>query len=275
MYDHVLVPTDGSDGSAVAAAHGVALAERFDATLHAVSVVDPAVFVTDAVGDVDDLVQQQREAYRKRAERAVSRVADAATGRDVRTAVREGTPHEELLAYAAAESIDLVVMGTHGRSGVDRYLLGSVAEKLIRTAHVPVVTVRGDGGVPGVTDYGDVLVPTDGSETATRATDHAIAVATAFDATVHVLHAAGGESGGDAATEAVAERVREVGLDVATRVCPGTPHEVVREYVETNDVDLVAMGTHGRTGLDRMLLGSVAANTIRTVDVPVLAVGPE
>jgi nucleotide-binding universal stress UspA family protein len=277
MYDDVLVPTDGSGGSAVATAHAVAIADRFDATLHAVSVVDPAVFVTDAVGDVDDLVQRQRDAYRTRAESAVARVRDAAADVDVavRTAIREGTPHEALLDYATEHGVDLIVMGTHGRTGVDRYLLGSVAEKLIRTSHVPVVTVRGYDGAAGPTDYDDVLVPTDGSETATRATDHAIAVAAAFDATVHVLHAADGESGGDAATEAIADRVRAAGLDAVSRVRPGKAHAVIGDYVAEYDVDIVVMGTHGRSGLNRVLMGSVAANTVRTVDVPVLAVGPE
>ncbi|WP_254768619.1 universal stress protein [Salinilacihabitans rarus] len=129
MYQDVLVPTDGSDGTARAIDHGVNLARAFDATIHALSVVE----------DDADASTTGRAATR-----AVERVADEATaaGVDVVTATRPGTPHEEILAYADENDVDLTVMGTHGRTGVDRLVIGSVTERVVRNAEIPVLTIR-------------------------------------------------------------------------------------------------------------------------------------
>lgn len=133
MYGDVLVPTDGSDGTREAITHGLAIAERFGATIHALSVVpDPP------------LGTLQNDAVMPAAHRAVERIeAEAArNGVPVETAVEHGTPHEEILAYADAHDVDMIVMGTQGRSGIDRVLVGSTTERVVRMADVPVVTVR-------------------------------------------------------------------------------------------------------------------------------------
>jgi nucleotide-binding universal stress UspA family protein len=133
MYQDVLIPTDGSDGTRRSINHGLTIAGRFDATVHALSVVPEGPLGT----------LQTDEAI-PAAERAVERVeADAAReGVDVVTAVDQGVPHEEILAYADEHGIDMIVMGTQGRTGLDRVLVGSVTERIVRMADVPVVTVR-------------------------------------------------------------------------------------------------------------------------------------
>jgi nucleotide-binding universal stress UspA family protein len=83
------------------------------------------------------------EAERERAERAVAQAADILSGVATTTAVAEGIPHEEILARAG--EVDAVVMGTHGRTGLDHYLIGSVAERVVRRSPTPVMTVRIDG----------------------------------------------------------------------------------------------------------------------------------
>ncbi|WP_226041446.1 universal stress protein [Natrinema sp. DC36] len=133
MYQDILVPTDGSDGTRRSLTHGLAIAERFDATIHALSIVPEGPLGT----------LQTDEAI-PAAERAVERIEAEATreGVDVVTAVEQGVPHEEILAYADDHGIDMIVMGTQGRTGLDRVLVGSVTERIVRMADVPVVTVR-------------------------------------------------------------------------------------------------------------------------------------
>jgi nucleotide-binding universal stress UspA family protein len=161
-------------------------------------------------------------------------------------------------------------MGTHGRSGVDRYLLGSLAERTLRTAHVPVLAVREDSAHGPEPAIEAVLLATDGGEGAERAADHAVAVAAATGAHLHALTV--GDDGGPA--ERAAARAREAGVDATAAVRSGRPHEAIREYAEDHGADLVVVGTHGRSGVERVLLGSVAERVLRTATRPVLVVGP-
>ncbi|GAB3027342.1 universal stress protein [Natronobiforma cellulositropha] len=137
MYSDLLLPTDGSDGTRQAIRHGLAIADRFEATVHALAVRSEGPY-----GSLES--DAEREAVDREVERALERVgADARRrGLETVTAVRDGVPHEEILAYADETGIDVIVMGTHGRTGVDRVLVGSVTERVVREAAVPVVTVR-------------------------------------------------------------------------------------------------------------------------------------
>ena len=139
MYDTILVPTDGSDASEGAVEHAIELATQYDATLHALYVVDTGAYSSLEMGA--DIVA---EALEEEGSKAVDQVASEASeaGVDVETAVRTGIAHRAIVEYVTEQGVDLVVMGTHGRTGVGRFLLGSVAEKVIRTADAPVMTVR-------------------------------------------------------------------------------------------------------------------------------------
>ncbi|MFB6105924.1 MAG: universal stress protein [Halobacteriaceae archaeon] len=138
MYEHILVPTDGSEGSERAVAEAIGLAQTFGATIHAVYVVDAASIPSgiDASMTYDALEEYGEEVLEDVAERA--READV----EVETEVVSGSPHAAIVDYAESHDVDLVVMGTHGRRGLDRYLLGSVTEKVVRTSPAPVLTVR-------------------------------------------------------------------------------------------------------------------------------------
>jgi len=139
MYHRILVPTDGSTASEGAVDHAIELAKQYDATLHALYVVDSGAYSSLEVGS--EIVV---EALRKEGESAVEDVRSKAesAGVEVETAVKTGIAHRSIVDYVSDEAIDLVVMGTHGRTGVGRFLLGSVAEKVVRTADAPVMTVR-------------------------------------------------------------------------------------------------------------------------------------
>jgi len=140
MYDQILVPTDGSDGASAALDEAVDLAAAFDATVHSLYVVDAAAVGSEA-GTVD-LVESFEQMGEDAVDAAATRARDA--GVDATGTVATGSPHRAILDYAADNGIDLVVMGTHGRTGLERYLLGSITEKVVRTAEMPVLTVRAD-----------------------------------------------------------------------------------------------------------------------------------
>jgi nucleotide-binding universal stress UspA family protein len=139
MYDRVLVPTDGSSASEGAVDHAIEIAKQYDATLHAIYVVDTAAYTSLEVGS-DIVIEALREEGTNVVEAVKSKAESA--GVTVETTVETGIVHRRIVDYVNEEDIDLVVMGTHGRTGVGRFLLGSVAEKVVRTADAPVMTVR-------------------------------------------------------------------------------------------------------------------------------------
>lgn len=292
MYETILVPTDGSAHAERAARHALSLADAFDATVTVLGVADlQRAGGAFSAGGVDD---EFRDRVETEAASAVERTAALAEDRvSVETAVVDGDPAEAIVDYADEGAFDAVAMGTHGRRGLSRLVFGSVTRYALRHTTRPVLTARETDADP-VTDYGDVLVPTDGSDAAAAAVDHGIAVAEAFDATLHAVHvvdlgAMATGSGvepptdqieryteaGEAAVEAVAERARGEGVDATTTVEHGFPTADLLEYVDEHGVDLVAMGTHGRAGIDRVLLGSTTERLVCRSPVPVLAVHPD
>ena len=140
MYERILVPTDGSRGTQRAVRHALELAETYEATLHVLSVVNTSAF--DALESGSEMTDALEEAGGD----AIEAIEKKANNRGIETVttLRRGTPHREILAYSDEHDIDMIVMGTHGRSGLDRVMLGSVTERVVRGATVPVVTVRMD-----------------------------------------------------------------------------------------------------------------------------------
>jgi len=138
MYDTILVPTDGSADVDAVADHALNLAALTGAEVHAIYVIEG----TKARGAHPD--DETNEEARERGEAAVAEIEALGSEHDVavETAVLEGRAAEAILEYADRVDVDLIVMGTRGRSGLDRFLLGSVAERVIRMSDVPVMTVR-------------------------------------------------------------------------------------------------------------------------------------
>lgn len=292
MYDRILVPTDGSDWAMAAANQAFALAKLGDATVYALSVVDLRHFEDDLVGTP---VEDELSIADQTAQAAADHVEQVGTeaGCRVRTYVQRGIPHENILQFVGDHDIDLVAMGTHGRTGLQRYLVGSVTERVLRRSSVPVLTTHLDGGQ--LPTYEHLLVPTDGSEGARNALDHAIDIATAAGARVTVLSVVdsraftgGFETGptlpdireqletyAEDAVDALQTHVSEANVDVEGAVTVGLPADEITSYAEDHDADLVVVGTHGRSGLERLILGSVTERVVRTSETPVLAVTPK
>ena len=149
MYERILVPTDGDEQSLAAARHAVELAGVHGATVDAVYVADTEPSWTAvSKGEVRETLREVQREAGVQALDAVETLADGGTV-TLRTELREGTPDEEILAAIDDHDPDLVVMGTHGHSGIRRRLLGSVTERIVRDAPVPVLTVKSDTEASG------------------------------------------------------------------------------------------------------------------------------
>lgn len=141
MYDAILLPTDGSDGAAEALEHAVGAATAYGADLHVVSVIDRRVVLAADVDEKDAVRQELVDDAGAAVDELATSAADA--GIDVTTATPEGVPHREILAYAVDQEIDLLVLGTHGRTGREKRLnLGSTTERVVKAADRPVLVVN-------------------------------------------------------------------------------------------------------------------------------------
>lgn len=268
MFETILLPTDGSETASTAGKAAFALAEQFDANLFALHVLD-----------------RQDRSY---GEEVVNAVDDAAAELDIptTTAIREkeGTIHETILQYASEQSIDCIVMGTHGEKNVHRFVLGSVATRTLREAPMPVMTVHTETEISSEVE--SVLVPTDGSESAIAAANTALEFISETDSALHTVHVVSPnelddertiydafEKAGQKDVQDIIDLGSDAGVEhLEASVLSGVPHQAINDYVETNDIDYVFMGTHGRTGVSRYLLGSVTERVVRLVDVPIVSV---
>lgn len=273
MYDDVLIATDGSTVAATAADQGLALAARLGARVHVLSVVDDR-----GRGDVET-------AMRDRCRRAVDDIAAEATDRGipVETALGQGPPTREILAHAEDRNVDLLVVGTRGRSGVRRLALGSTAVGVIRTARRPVLSAGPDvWTVPETIE--EILVATDGRPGVDAALEQAIGLADAVDATVRALSVVDEtrlrsaaaleavERAAENATAEVATRAADRGVETIQAVERGRPGREILAYAEAHAVDLVVVGTEGRSDLAELVVGSVAQRVVSEAPMPVVTV---
>ena len=286
MYEDILLPFDGSDGAAEALHHAAEIAHWADATIHVLFVADTTRDSVSVVETqvVDSLVEEGKDIVED-AEKTLDTL-----GVDYDSDVVQGNPAPTIVEYAEQYGHDLVVMPTHGREGVSRYLIGSVTEKAVRLSSVPILTVRMRSDEQLQFPYESILIPTDGSATAGQAAEHGLSLAASLDATVHVLSVVDDTSLGldvrstilrreheQMATETIDDLVADAETHGVTNTVRhiehGSPAEVIRDTIESNDIDAVVMGTTGKRGTDRILLGSVAEKTVRSAAVPVITVG--
>ena len=285
MYEDILLPVDGSADSAEALHHAGELAHWADATVQVLYVADTARdSVTVVDGETVDALVQKGEDVVEEATETLETLGVACDGDVV-----QGNPAPTVVEYAQRYDQDLVVMQTRGHEGVMRYLTGSVSEKVVRLSSLPVLTVRTRPDETLEFPYEDILVPTDGSDAATQAAEHAVELAASLDATVHALSVvddtALGVSVRSTATGAKSERAAADAVEAVvsaasnhkvsetvSHVEHGTPIEEITDCIESNELHAVVMGTTGRRGTERILLGSVAEKTVRSAPVPVMTV---
>ncbi len=290
--DSILFPTDFSDVAEGAFAHAAHLALRYDATIHVFNVAvpdeeeegtNPMDFLpvnpidADAVGEAPIQHVDVQTATQERGSVPV-----------VYTQTDRGSPSEAIIDYADEQDADLVVMGTHGRQGMDRLLSGSVSEEVVRGASCPVFTVLPSETDPGIPTISRVLAPVDLSEESELVIDHAAALSDSYAAPLDLLHvveeaAYPNAYGLDAVPPdppSVQDRAREALETLAGRlelrtdpvnihVLTGNAAGDIVEFAATHDADLIVMATHGRTGMERFLIGSVAEKVVRQAPCPV------
>ena len=281
----ILHPTDCS----ASAARALEVAARFAIARRATLLVLHAELVHDHDSrEADEALDE----YVASARRLLSSLAggDSQPLEVLRT--RAVLAHEAILEAAADRRVDLVVMGTHGRRGLSRLLLGSNAERVLRQAPCHVVTVRANAAIPAGTTFRKLLVPVDFSEFARRGLDGALALAADVGATIHAVHVI--EPAGPAmyfadsvtnrlelvhgARARASERLRAwagVADGVECVVAEGHPAVEIARVADERKVDLIVMSTKGATGADWLLLGSVTERVCRMANVPVLALRQE
>lgn len=258
----LLVPVDGSEPAEAALDHAIDVAAGTGAAVHLLYVADTnEESLVRTGGAVEDVLETEGEEILEAAE---ARATDR--GVTVRDRVIQGDPNTVIPRAAEREDAAAVVMGSHGRTGVRAYLLGSTTESVTNACSVPVMTVREGEDCRRRYPYQNVLVPTDGSEHAEAAVELGARVAAGTDATLHVLFVADElpetvDADDVHLSDAVRDAHREIletgeaiaadhGVDAVTAIESGSvPREVV-SYAEEG-IDLVVMGTHGRSGLDR------------------------
>lgn len=285
MYKDILLPFDGSDGAAAVLHHTAEIAHWDNATIHVLFVADTSLDSVTVMGEqtIDVLIQQGEDIV-KEAEKTLQSL-----GSDYDTAVIQGNPAPAITEYAEQYGYDLIVMPTHGRKGVSRYLLGSVTEKVVRLPSPPVLTARMQPDEHLMFPYENILIPTDGSTEATHAAEHGLALASALNSTVHTVSVVDDTSLGldirsdtsGKASEAGAEEAIDDLIsmsekydinEIVQHIEHGNPAEGILTCIDTNEIDVVVMGTTGRRGTDRILLGSVTEKTVRSAPVPVITV---
>ncbi|MWV41617.1 universal stress protein [Natrialba sp. INN-245] len=294
-FDTLLIPTDGSDPAEAAARRGFDLAAQLEASVHVLSVADSSL-ATGAGYSGDSASIRAR--LRERADsRAASLRADAdERGLDATAVVRDGIPAKEIVDYADEQGLDAITLGTSGRGGVARAVAGSVADKVVRTATVPVLTLNRAAIDDGEGSVDSILLPTDGSEPSEAAAAHGGGLAEQLDATVHCFSVVdeGIASGFDSlladddslSADRLAEQaddhvdrvvttVTDCDVEYVSTTATGDPAEEIIDYADDNGLDMIVMGTHGRGGFQRAVVGSVTDEVVRTASVPVLTVRAE
>ncbi|WP_049934401.1 universal stress protein [Haloplanus natans] len=288
MIENILVATDGSDAAKQATKHAVRIAAVSEATIHALHVVSPRLlrFLEDSA---DQTIET--ESFGGEAVRTAEQIADEA-GVGIRASVERGNPAETILSYAESNDIDLITMGTHGRAGLPRYVFGSVAETVLRTATCPVLAAHAS---EQLMSYDDILVPIAGEREGRNVPQMAIDFAEQFDATLHLVHVVDRRllassydlcparpdveselsERGEALLRSAKAPLEAAGIDFGTHLKSGLPISQLREFVTTANIDLVVMWSHRRRGPDRVLQGSVAESLLRSVTTPMLMVSDE
>lgn len=313
MYRSLLVPLDGSSLSEHALPFASAIARRSGAQLRLAHVHVPytanPIFV-EGMPVVDEALHSlRREHERAYLERLSARLvveASIATTASILEPLGAGT-HAESIAdtisrHATAIGADLIVVTTHGRGGMARFWLGSVTDALIHVSTVPLLLIPSPDGAPDfrhLTPFRQILIPLDGAVLAEHILEHALALGAVMQATytllrvvkpITLLHPAPFTTPTDLDLDAtmqhqteaqrylqtIATRLQPDVLDVRTQVVVAQqPAAAILEQIREHQIDLVAIATHGQSGLARLLLGSVADKVIRGTEIPVLLYRPQ
>ena len=299
MATQILVPLDGSSLAEQALPCAMALSQGLAAELvlfGAVSIPPDTQEILDKAGvKADALLEQLKAEANEHLREVVRQLREA--GLTARHVIQCGPAAEAIVGYAEQMDIRQIVMATHGYTGPNRWTHGSVAERVLQSASVPVLLVRvleGEASDPRQPMCCQrILVPLDGSARAERVLAEVTLIAQALKSKVilfqvPIVYVSGwmtgewflpvqgvlatAEQDAQAYLSYVATRLKQQGVNACTATEIGAVAESIIGYAEANHVDLIAMCTHGRTGLRRWTLGSVADRVLRAGGIPILLV---
>ncbi|MGH7233210.1 MAG: universal stress protein [Nitrospiraceae bacterium] len=276
LVKRILFPTDFSSCADHAEAYVAFLAKAYGATVTVVHVLEiyEGMYVTT--------IQDHSETDKRLADtvRRLTQPPVLATSQQ-----RAGIPDVVICEAAAEDQADLIMLGTHGRTGLQHILLGSTAERVLTIAPCPVMTVREPKGRITCTH---VVVPIDLSGCSFDALEYGIQIAKDLGAALTLLHvleptsygidltfehaAEGNKRAVTSQLASVVNTIRSHGVSAQEVIRGGVPTDAILEFIRTSDCDLIVMGTHGRRGIAHVMRGSVAEAVLRRAPCPVLAV---
>jgi nucleotide-binding universal stress UspA family protein len=297
----IVVGVDFDECSERAVDHAIELARALEANVAVVHSYELPMywgFPTGAIVATADMAERIVEAAKAGLQSIAEKRKRA--GVELSTVLRNGAAAEQVGAAAQELGADLIVVGSHGRRGLSHAFLGSVAERIVRTASRPVLVVRSPPEVPAqgsaVKPVRRIVVATDFSAIADHALDYAIALAGALEAGIAVVHSYGAVTYRDlpegsavnataqmmghvevavqSALRSMADKGKRAGVELSTIQRSGAPADEVTAAATELGADLIVIGSQGRRGFSRALLGSVAERVVRTATCPVLVVRP-
>lgn len=293
MYERILVPLDGSDFAEIAIPYATELGSRDGGEV--------------LLASVSDSTTEQSRMYRAYLDKTVVRVQAELNERgcatcSVSTRVVSGNPVAEILRLATHEGIGLIIMASRGVSGRALFALGNIASKVLQSSSIPVMLVRAERRTASSGDYliNKILLPLDASPSGAAAVPHAVEIARLLRAAIVLFYvepqprpwliAPGVEFAYLPASSSerqakqllshmeyldqVAKTIADKGVAVSRDAGSGAPAAVILQYAKTNDIDLIALSTHGASGVAEFVYGGVTEKLIHAGDIPLLIVRP-
>ncbi len=271
MYKKILVPIDISELTKAALPYAEELAGRLGSEIILLSVSESA----EAQDYHEHQIQVETiiDATKHNAERYLEK--PEGKGIKVESVILVGHPAEEIVDYADKEDIDLIVMATHGRSGIGRWTLGSVADKVVRATKRPVALIRAKSARLDVREKGilnKALVPLDGSKEGEAVIPYIEELASRLKAEVLLLQVGPLKANTEDYLEKVGGGLKGKGITTRFEVRVGDAAGEIIKLADEINADVVAMSTHGRSGISRWALGSVAERVLNAGNTPLLLV---
>ncbi|MFU8811753.1 MAG: universal stress protein [Balneolaceae bacterium] len=285
---NILVPTDFSDLSIKALTVASSYARLFDGKVHLLhshvsfADLDETYSIGMGASSLKNVEEVENVIKDKLRELAAEHVDESARG-DV--LIAQGNPAYSITEFA--KEMDVIVMSTHGRTGFQRFLLGSVAEKVLRTSTVPVIVVEDESDVDA---FAEIVVTTDFSENSTLAFDHAKKIAQKTGGKLRLVHVLSYDqidenqshkSVRDSRKNTLQEFADKWFGDMKEQVEPvmfstsKSPQEAIVKHLENRPANLLVISTVGRTGLDYLMMGSTTASVARHTKTAVMSIPPK
>jgi nucleotide-binding universal stress UspA family protein len=288
-FQTILCPVDFFPGSLHAFEYALKLARNYEARVIALHVVEPVIpAVYEPAFSVPDLTNELEKESKRQLKNLSAKAAKAGVRLD--TEVKVGDISTEIRAAIDKTKADLVVIGTHGSRGFERWLLGSVTERLMRHCSAPLLVIGGHrkAGTPPP-EIGSILMTTDFSDGTPDALRYAFTIAQESQAKIDLLHVVDElvlveappdvkESMIDGIRQKLESLVPDAvrpWCEVRTTVTTGSPYQSILKVAKKDKVGLIVMNIHGKGMLDRVLVGSTAERVVRGAECPVLLIPPK